>query len=64
MKGLEEEGSLLEETFLKMNLHLMVIRRDGKRKEAWCASSEKNQNTLNMIVLFTKVNPKREIKRQ
>ncbi|RVW21511.1 hypothetical protein CK203_110991 [Vitis vinifera] len=33
VKGLEEEGSLLEETFLKMNLHLMVTRRDGKRKE-------------------------------
>ena len=34
--------SLLEETFLKRNLHLMVTRKNGKRKEIWCVSSARN----------------------
>ena len=42
VKGLEEEGSPLEETFLKKNLHFMVTKRNGKRKEIWCASNAKN----------------------
>ena len=58
MKGLEEEVSLLEETFLKMNLHLMVTRRNGKRKEIWRVSNAKTRDTLNMIVLSTKVKPR------
>ena len=57
-------SSLLEETFLKRNLHLMVTRRDGKRKETWCVSSARNRDTLNMIFLYTKVKPRRERKRQ
>ena len=36
MKGLKEEGSLLEETFIKRNLQLMVTRKDEKRKWTWC----------------------------
>ena len=56
--------SLLEETFLKRNLHLMVARRNEKRKEIWCVSSARNQDTLNMIVLSTKVKPKGEKRRQ
>ena len=32
MKVLEEEGSLLEETFLKMNLHLMVTSKMRREK--------------------------------
>ena len=60
MKGLEEEGSPLEETFLKKNLHLMVTRRNEKRKEIWCVSNARNRDTLNKIVLSTKVKPKGE----
>ena len=60
VKGLEEEGSILEETFLKRNLHLMVTRRDRKRKETWSVSSARSRDTLNMIVLSTKVKPRGE----
>ena len=42
VKGLEEEGSPLEENFLKRNLQLMVTRRNEKRKEIWCVSSARN----------------------
>ena len=62
VKSLEEEDSLLEETPLKRNLHPMVTR-DEMRKETWCASSARNRDTLNMIVLSTKVKPRGEIGR-
>ncbi|RVW73110.1 hypothetical protein CK203_060267 [Vitis vinifera] len=62
VKSLEEEDSLLEETPLKRNLHPMVTR-DEMRKETWCALSARNQDTLNMIVLSTKVKPRGEIGR-
>ena len=42
MKGLEEEGSLLEETPQKGNLHSMVTKRDERRKGTWCASSARS----------------------
>ena len=35
-------SSLLEETFLKRNLHLIVTRRNEKRKEIWCVLSARN----------------------
>ncbi|KAL6324243.1 hypothetical protein AAG906_006516 [Vitis piasezkii] len=60
VKGLEEEGSPLEETFLKRNLHLMVTKRNEKRKEIWCVSNARNSDTLNMIILSTKVKPRGE----
>ena len=31
-----------------------------EEKEIWCASNAKNQDTLNMIVLSTKVKPREE----
>ena len=40
----------------------MVTKRDGMRKETWCASSTKNRDTLNMIVLSTKNKDKRRKK--
>ena len=64
MKILKEEGSLLEEIPLKRNLHPMVKWRDGRRKETWYASSARNWDTLNMIILFTKVKPRGERRRQ
>ena len=64
MKGLKEEGSLLEETSLKMNFHLMVTMRHEKQKRTWCVSGARNWDTLNMIVLSTKVKPRRERRRQ
>ncbi|KAL6331617.1 hypothetical protein AAG906_011557 [Vitis piasezkii] len=60
VKGLEEGGSPLEETFLNRNLHLMVTRKNGKKKEIWCVSNARNRDTLNMIVLSTKVKPRGE----
>ena len=60
VKGTEEENSPLEETLLKRNPHLMVTRRNEKRKEIWCVSSAKNRDTSNMIVLSTKVKPREE----
>ena len=36
----------------------MVTRRDEKRKGTWCASSARNRDTLNMIVLSTRVKPR------
>ena len=50
--------------FSKMNFHLMVTRRDGKKKRTWCASSVRNWDTLNMIILSTEVKPRRERRRQ
>ena len=38
----------------------MVTRRDEKRKGTWCASSARNRDTLNMIVLSTRVKPRGE----
>ncbi|KAL6326346.1 hypothetical protein AAG906_007851 [Vitis piasezkii] len=64
VKSLEKEGSFLEKTPLKRNLHPMVTRRDRRRKETWCASSIRNRVTLNMIVLYTKVKPRGERIRQ
>ena len=64
MKGLEEESSPLEKTFLEMNPHLIVTRRNGKGKKIWCVSNAKNQDTSNMIVLSTKVKPRGEKRRQ
>ena len=63
VKGLEVEGSPLEETFLKRNFHLMVTKRNGKGKKIWCASNAKNWDTLNMIILSTKVKPRGEKKK-
>ena len=63
MKSLKEEGSILEEPPLKGNLHPMVAKRDERRKGTWCASSERNRDTLNMIVLSTKVKPRGERRR-
>ena len=42
----------------------MVARRDEKRKKTWCVSNARNQDTLNMIVLSTKVKPRGEKRRQ
>ncbi|KAL6329722.1 hypothetical protein AAG906_035370 [Vitis piasezkii] len=64
VKSLKEEGSLLEKTPLKGNLHPMVTRKNGRRKETWCASSARNRDTLNMIFLYTKVKPRRERRMQ
>ena len=60
MKGLEEENSPLEETLLKKNPHLMVTKRNGKRKEIWCVSNAKNWDISNVIVISTKVKPREE----
>ena len=35
-------------------------KENEKRKEIWCVSNAKNRDTLNMIVLFTKVKPREE----
>ena len=48
----------------KRNLHLMVTRRDEKRKRTWYASSARNWDTLNMIVLSIRVKPRGERRRQ
>ena len=35
-------------------------KENGKRKKIWCVSNARNRDTLNMIVLSTKVKPRGE----
>ena len=63
MKGLEEEGSPLEETFLKRNLHLMVTRRNGKRKEIWYASNAKKLGHIKYDCPLYKSEAKKRMKK-
>ena len=63
MKGLEEEVSLLEETFLKMNLHLIMTRKDGKRKETWCVSNAKKLGHIKYDCPLYKIEAKRRMKK-
>ena len=63
MKGLEEESSPLEETFLKMNPHLMVIRTNGKIKETWYASNAKKPGHIKYDCPLYKSEAKRRMKK-
>ena len=62
MKGLKEESSPLEETFLKRNPHFMVIRGNGKKKEIRCVSNAKNRDIKYDCPLY-KSEAKRRIKK-
>ena len=50
--------------FSKKESSSHVTRRDEKRKKTWCVSSARNRDTLNIIVLYTEVKPRRERIRQ